>query len=60
MDLTKLWQLVLIQDFVKSQEKPQEKEIFQSHRDITYFVLGCQKPAGMPSRGPRSNVVSSP
>ena len=41
MDLTKLWQLVLIQDFVKSQEKPQEKEIFQSHRDITYFVLGC-------------------
>ena len=45
--------------FAKAHEKPHKNVIFQSPVANIYFVIGCKKSAGMVSRLPRSNVVTS-
>ena len=54
-----LWQVVQIFRFAKAHEKPHKNVIFQSPVANIYFVIGCKKSAGMVSRLPKSNVVTS-
>ena len=54
-----LWQVVQIFRFAKAHEKPHKNVIFQSPVANIYFVIGCKKSAGMVSRVPKSNVVTS-